>query len=246
MEEETGLRWNSQVRINVSSSLKSTTDTGEQTLGTPVNVIFTTGMYPYFAEIEQLRLELGTRNTEYSDFVLARFILRASIRAWRLACFTFDLCNPPYFVNDYVIARAIYDIYTGPRGIARSTGKSKSLGDFSVRYNSTATSESFKQKIEDLTKTVLEFEKWLKYRCQGLGSYGEVGSATRGSARTDYPLSRYRERHWHRESYGDRFYPGLENTYLDRAYKIPRVNESYLPVYDRWGRSSYYWWLRST
>jgi len=242
IDNEDGLRWNSQIRIHVSSDLLSTEATGGQALGTPVDILFTTGMYPWFAEIEQLRLELGTENTEYSDFLLARFILRASIRAWRLSCFTFDLCNPPYFVNDYVLNRAIYDIYTGPKGIAKSTGKSKSLGDFSVRYGSSDTGIAFKQKLNDLTKIVKEFEMWLKWRCSGQGGYGGMATAVRGGSRSDYPIKRFRERHWHRESHGDASYHGLENTASDRAFKLPRINEEYLPVYSRWGYSSYYAW----
>ena len=228
IDETDGLRWNSQVRVTVKADLLSTEATGAQDLGKATNVLFTTGMYPWFAEIESIRLELGSYNTLFTDFLISRYILRSSIRAWRLTCFMFDLCNPPYSVIDYVVLRTLYDLFTGPEGIGKlGSEKSKSLGDFSVSYSSGGGSIDAKALIVEWQNQLREAESWLKGRCKGVGGYQEIGSAVRGSKRDDYPPSRYRERHWHSASYGDRYYPGIENSWMDRIQKNPRVDGTY-------------------
>lgn len=224
------IKWNSQIRVTVGSTLACTSAGGSQTLGTADTTLVTTGMFPWFSELESIRLELGAANTSFSDFIIARYILRNSIQAWRLSCFRFDVCMPPYFVVDYVTKRALIDIITGPEGLsALGEEKSKSLGDFSVRYGNSI--ESFRTMADTWLNEALEYERWLRTMCTTNPGGLECIGAVRGTGRSDYHPLRYRERHWHGEALsGPR--PGLENSKWMRVNKNPKLNETYSASYN--------------
>ena len=218
MDDANAFKWNSQVNVTVDKSLASSSDTGSQTLASDTEIIFTTAMFPWYGEIEEVRLELGPANEHFTDFLITRFLLRASIRAWKLACFKFELCRPPFFVVEYAVLRAIYDIMTGPEGRAVFTReKSKTLGSFSVKYSAGSSSDT-----DEMYKKLKAYEFSLRNMCRG---YTEATTGVKGTATGTYPALSYRERHWHSDG-------GKENTKNYRVYKNPKINETYVNISD--------------
>lgn len=235
--ESGAAKWNSQFLVNISASLKSLPASGTpsgQYLQQAESVVFSAGMFPWYAEIEQVREALGGFNSAFTDFVVARYILKNSLRAWRLACMRFDPYNPPYFVNDYVVLRSLFEILTGPPTLDLLAGEtSKSLGDLSITYGN--PSSDIKAMLPMWKSATDEYEKWLKTLCVSNPGGLEVTSAVRSVSRADYPPWRYRERHMYNTSRGEGLgYPGSDNTRWDRIQKNPRLDERYVQAGERY------------
>jgi hypothetical protein len=229
--ESGAVKWNSQFIVSIGSKLMSLAPSG-LSQGIPfasgMAVLFSEGMFPWYAEIEQVREALGGFNSAFTDFVVARYILKNSLRAYRVSCMKFDPYNPPYFINDYVVLRSLLDILGGPPTLAILGGEmTKTLGDLSIGYNDpTASLKSIIPSWENATE---EYEKWLKTLCVSNPGGIEVISAIRSSSTADYPPWRYRERHLYNASFGEALgFMGADNTKWDRISKNPRLNERYV------------------
>jgi hypothetical protein len=229
--ESGAVKWNSQFIIGINSNLMSLPASGltdGQPLQSGTALLFSEGMFPWYAEIEQVREALGGYNPAFTDYVVARYILKNSLRAYRVSCMKFDPYNPPYYINDYVVLRSLLDILGGPPTLAILGGEmTKTLGDLTIGYNDPTA--SLKTIVPSWEKATDEYEKWLKTLCVNNPGGIEVISAVRSSATADYPPWRYRERHMYNASFGEALgFMGADNTKWDRISKNPRLNERYI------------------
>lgn len=159
---------NAEVRIALDNRLKSLPDNHllTTTLEEDINIYFLMGMFPIYADIDMIRLTLDNLNRKHDDEQILRIILKNSLDAWRMACYTFDLCDPNDAAITYAEAKTSLDIYDMTFiGNLSSRGKSESLGDFSYRLSARESNNRRNSKESDTSNIVNDAARELKSAC---------------------------------------------------------------------------------
>lgn len=161
---------NAEIRISISSKLTSQEDSnGVATdLGEDEAIYFLTGMFPLYADVDLIRLEMDNLNYRHTDEQILRLILKNSLDAWKISCRNFDLCNPSDTAISYAEYKTQLDVFDMSfTGSSEGRGKSRHLGDFSIRTASRASNAKRTPK-EDFTANIVASTAFsLKVLCGG-------------------------------------------------------------------------------
>jgi len=136
---------------------------------TPI-LSFMSLLSPFYASINETKLEIGPFVNQYDDFTVALSIHRHSITAAQLWNGTIDSLNVPLRVTEYVVARTKKDIlstyFTDPTGAGAG---SISLGDFKMSGRNLA--QYLKDNIAALDLKIVALEHKLKTKDSSTSPY---------------------------------------------------------------------------
>jgi len=216
---------NTDVNIYIKSGLRSQADdNGAVMVWTTDNELhkwFMTGLFPIYSDIDLIRLELEGLNYKHSDEKILRMILKNSIEAWKLACMSYDLCEPPEDAITYAYKKTLLDFYDLTYiDTAVSRGVSKRLGDYNVRVGARASNTKRNPKEDGIVDEVASARRALKVLC---GTGVQFVVAIKGSMhRTTKPNFRTRTYTYLSTKQGWQF-PTIKGA--SRYYQLPQYTE---------------------
>jgi len=167
--------YNAEVKITLSADIEG--ESGN-TLGSEVEIYFTTNMFPMFIGSNIARIEVGTVVKNLNNDTLNRVILSRSVHAWEIAGQEFDLNNPPYAAREYTKWGMIVDVLDQLSLVSElNRGSSKRLGDFEVKFdgrNSSRDAGKYQTALKGITDTEYKLRRWVRSLRMRTAAVGET------------------------------------------------------------------------